>query len=256
MSLGFLGTISLLLGVGLAPAAQLKPATDKYFDDYLSSYGRELASRKGVLRLDAVNGARERLRKGDLLVEENRPEEEPPGGLIHHWEGAVFVPGAKLSKVISFMQDYDHHKDVYGPEVVDSKTIERNGNDFRVRMRLLKKKVVTVVLETEHRVHYQPVDATRWESQSRTVRVAEVHSPDSPKERVGEHGNGFGFVWQMASFWRFVEADGGVYVECSSITLSRDVPFGMARVVRPVISDLPQESLRNLLAKTRAALKN
>ena len=79
------------------------------------------------------------------------------------------------------VQDYDHHKDVYKPEVIDSRLLSHNGNDFHIYLRLLKKKVITVVLNSEHDVKYTQLDKTRWRSVSRTTKIAEV-------EKAGQAG--------------------------------------------------------------------
>ncbi|NUP93254.1 MAG: hypothetical protein HUU36_10420, partial [Candidatus Omnitrophica bacterium] len=179
------------------------------------------------LLIDRADGLRQRVRGGELFVEERRPQNEPPHGLIHHYEGAVFIPGVTVSQVLSVVQNYDQHKRYYAPEVMDSKTLSREGNEFLVRLRLLKKKIVTVVLETEHKVRYKQVDPKKWESVSRSVKVSEVEHPGSDREEQNPQGMGNGFVWRLDSFWRFLESDGGVFVECTSVSLSRDIPFGM-----------------------------
>src|SRR5208282_1925448 len=51
-----------------------------------------------------------------------------PGGLIHHWVGAVFIPGAKLEDVLSVLQDYDHQSTYYSPDVERSKIESRVGD--------------------------------------------------------------------------------------------------------------------------------
>jgi pyruvate/2-oxoglutarate dehydrogenase complex dihydrolipoamide acyltransferase (E2) component len=60
-------------------------------------------------------------------------------------------------------------------------------------------------------------------------------------------------LWRLNSYWRFEERDGGVYVECEAISLSRDVPLGLGWLVNPIIRSLPQESLANTLRETRDA---
>lgn len=248
-------SLLLLTGAFAVSAAELRPATERAYQDYTARFEKKLSTRKTFLLIDSVDGLRARVKQGELFVEERRPQREPPDGLIHHWEGAVFLPKLKMPDLLRFLQDYDRHDKVYGPEVVKAQTLEKNGDDYRVRMRLLKKQILTVVLETEHKAHYKRVADDKWESVSRSTKVAEVDSPDKPKEKELPPGTGNGFVWHMDSFWRFLEADGGVYLECTSISLSRDIPFGMARLIRPIIEELPAESLRNLLTKTRNALK-
>jgi hypothetical protein len=243
-----------LVGAAALSAASLKTSTADFYQTYLLETQKKLEQRKLFLLIDSVPAVRNRVKGGEVFVEERRPRRDPPDGLIHHWEGAVFIPSASVSQILTLVQNYDQHKNVYKPEVIDSQLLRKNGNEFQVRLRLLKKKVLTVVLETEHEVKYRPVDAARWESVSRTTKVSEVDEAGTSKERELPPGAGHGFVWRMDSFWRFLEADGGVYVECTSVSLSRDIPFGMGRIIRPIIDDLPEESLRNVLRQTRQAL--
>lgn len=180
---------------------------------------------------------------------------EVPDGLIHDWVGAVFIPGTTLEKTLALVQDYDSHKNIYA-EVIDSKLLHRDGNEFKVYLRLRKKKVLTVVMNTEHDVRYYPVDPTRWRSRSYSTRIAEVANPGEPNEHELPPGTGQGFLWRLYSYWRFQERDGGVYVECEAISLTRDVPTGLGWLVVPIIRNLPRESLVNTLGATRAALSH
>jgi hypothetical protein len=178
-----------------------------------------------------------------------------PKGLIHDWVGSVLIPGTTLHRTLALIQDYDHHKNIYAPEVIDSKLLLRDGNDFQVYIRLLKKKIITVVLDTEHQVHYSSLDRTRWLCRSYTTRIAEVHDAGTSKEAVLPPDTGYGFLWRLYSYWRFEQRGEGVYVECRALSLTRDVPFGMGWMIEPIIQTLPKESLVNTLEATRRALQ-
>lgn len=236
-------------------ASDLKPATDRYYLDHLKSLEQSMANRPQFLLIDKTDGLRKKVHEGFVHIKDARAEKEPPDGIIHHWEGAVFLPGVTVQQVLTFVQNYDAHKVIYSPEVMDSKLLKHDGNHFDIRLRLYKKKVITAVLETEHSVDYKQVSPTRWESVSHTTKVSEVDHPGTAKESEQPPGHGYGFVWRLDSYWRFEEADGGVYMEVTSMTLSRNVPFGMGRLIRPIIDELPVESLRGILTKTRANLK-
>jgi hypothetical protein len=83
--------------------------------------------------------------------------------------------------------------------------------------------------------------------------VAEVYDP-GPGEHELPPGHDHGFLWRLNSFWKFEERDGGVYLECRAISLSRDVPTGLGWLINPIIRSLPRESLSNTLRETRQAL--
>jgi hypothetical protein len=259
---------SEFLLLALAPAlsaadlitVRLRPETAAAFNDYV---------RKAEARMDAeIRGGsflwleqrEERLRQaraGQAVIEpwDGKAGLEVPSGIVHDWVGAALVTGATLERTIALVQNYDAHKNVYKPDVIDSKLLSRNGNSFRIYLRLLKKKVLTVVLNTEHAVEYFPLSKTRLYSRSKTTRIAEVDNPGKPSEREIEPGSDHGFLWNINSYWRFEERDGGVYIECRAISLTRDVPIGLGWLVTPIIRNLPRESLESTLLATRRALQ-
>jgi hypothetical protein len=237
---------------------ELKPDTLQAFDDYVRAAEERLdkqAASSQFLWSDGVKGANARLRAGEVLAEPWTGEGDIaiPDGLIHDWVGAVYIPRATLDAVIAMVQDYDRDKVSFKPEVMDSKLLSRNGDDFKVYMRLLKKKVLTVVLNTEHDVQYIRIGETRYYSRSRTTRVAEVEDPGETSERERVPGKDHGFLWRLNSYWRFEQRDGGVYVECEAISLSRSVPAGLGWIVGPIIRGLPRDSLANTMRCTRDA---
>jgi hypothetical protein len=236
-------------------AAELKPATMQAFQRYIAQIDEGLEDRKPFLWADGLPERARRVREGQIVVEPSgtRAVTAVPDGLIHDWVGTVFIPGVTLERTIAVMEDYNHKED-YRPEVMESRILWREGNDFRVHMRLLKKKVITVVLDTEHQIRYVPVDKTRWRSHSRTTKVAEVDHAGKPDESIKPPGKGQGFLWQLYTYWRFEERDGGTWVECRAVSLTRDVPTGLGWLIQPIIRDLPKESLENTLRETKVAV--
>jgi hypothetical protein len=239
-----------------AAAAELQPKTLEAFDRYIRQTEQRMADSKTFLWADESSERVGRARKGEVIVSPffKKPETPVPDGLIHDWIASVFIPGATLDRTLAMVQDYNHHKDVFKPEVIDSRVLSHSGNDFHIYMRLLKKKVITVVLNTEHDVKYTKVNDTSWRSVSRTTKIAEVENPGKSNEREKAPDTGQGFLWRLYSYWRFDERDGGVWVECEAISLTRDIPAGLGWLIDPIIRNLPKESLENTLRATRGAL--
>ena len=67
-------------------------------------------------------------------------------------------------------------------------------------------------------------------------------------------GTGHGFLWRLNSYWLIEPRDGGVYLECRSISLSRDIPAVFEWIIKPMVTGVPRESLRGLLNATARAL--
>jgi hypothetical protein len=195
----------------------------------------------------------QRVASGKTIAEHsgNAAAIEVPGGLIHDWIGAARIPGATVANTLALLQDYEHHKDLYAPDVADSRLVRRSGNAFQIYLRLRKKKVVTVVLDTDHDVQYGAISPSRWCCSSRTTRIAEVKHAGKGNEHVEEPDTGHGYLWRLASYWRLEERDAAVWIECRAISLTRDIPKALAWIIEPIVLKLPRESLISTLDATR-----
>ena len=178
-----------------------------------------------------------------------------PGGLIHHWVGVIFIPGVKLQDVLAILEDYDHQSTYYSPDVERSKIESRDGDHFRVFLRFRRHKVITVVLNTEHDVHYFHDAPGRAHSRSTAVRIAEVENPGKSDEREKQPGDDGGYLWRMETWWRMEERDGGVYVQSEAASLTRDIPTGLGWLVGPFVTSIPKETLVFTLDATRKAVE-
>ncbi len=239
---------------------QLKPETLDAFLDYIrdaeAAMQPSLAGSAPFLWTDMNPDRARRVRQGDIparLWAGDSPV-HVPNGLIHDWIGAALIRSTNIEKTLARVQDYDNHKNIYQPEVMDSRLISHHGDDFAIFLRLLKKKIITVVMDTYHDVHYQRVGEKQWFCRSYTTRACEVDDAGTPKEKVHPPDTGYGFLWRLYSYWRFMEEGDGVIVECRAISLTRDVPMGLGFLIAPIIRNLPRESLINTLKATRQAL--
>jgi hypothetical protein len=249
-------------------ASELKQETIAAFDRYVglteARIDAELAKGTPFLWVDGLPDARRaatyaQLRAGHVMIErlETLDDGKPihvPDGLIHHWIGTVFIPGATLAQTLALVQDYDRHQQYYHPDVMRSKLLAHTGNDYRIYLRFYKKKVLTSVLDTEHEVHYTVVDATHAWSRSRSTRINEVEDAGEANERLKPEGHDRGFLWRIYTYWRFEQKDGGTYVECQSVSLTRSIPTGLGWLIGPYVESVPRESLTFTLGATRAAL--
>jgi hypothetical protein len=243
-----------------AKPGQLKPETVQAFDAYIREAEAAMKQRlhKGgtFLWSDISSERAQQVRQGAIVAEfwsGQRPV-RVADGLIHDWIAAAFAPDATVERALKLVQDYNNHKSIYKPEVIDSKLLSRHGDDFQIYLRLLKKKIITVVLDTYHDVHYSSSSLTRWHCRSYTTRVVEVEGAGSPKEKTLPPDSGHGFLWRLYSYWSFEEKEDGVFVECRAVSLSRNVPLGLGWLIEPIIQKLPRESLINTLEATRQAL--
>ena len=77
-----------------------------------------------------------------------------PDGKIHHWAGAVFVPGVTLETVLERLKKYAGRESEFYDDVVTSKLLAKDGDRVNVFLKLKRTKVITVTYNSEHAVEY------------------------------------------------------------------------------------------------------
>ncbi len=244
--------LAVLLLPATAFAVELSPKTLSEFRAYMEVADRSVQNRPHTtnshLPVTATSGPQ-------IMPYDTKGPRGLTEGLIHDWVGAIFIPKAKAADAVAVLQDVNRYKDIYAPDVIDSKVVKRDGDHIFAFMRVLKKKVITVVLETEYDVEYRNKGNGRYEVWSRSTRIAEVEHAGHEHEHVRPPDTGYGFLWRLNSYWLIEERDGGVYMECRAISLTRDIPLGVAWAVKPMVTSLPRESLLATLEGTRAAVE-
>ena len=88
---------------------------------------------------------------------------------------------------------------------------------------------------------------------SRSTRIAEVNDPDRSMTEEVRVGHDDGFLWALNSYWRFEQADGGVYAELEAVSLSRDLPFGLMWL-KGFLQKFPKDSMEATLKGTKRAV--
>jgi hypothetical protein len=263
--------VLLALGAWSVPveAAELRADTLDAFNRYVrvteSRMDTELRGPAPFLWVDRLarserEEANARLERGDVVVRRFTTRDagrtiEAPHGLIHHWIGTTFIPGATLEQTLALMQDYDRYQDVYAPNVRRSRMIARRDDRFTVSLQLFMKKVIGVVLNTENDVRYTQLTRSRAHVRSYSTRIAEVVEPGTKAEAEAPIGHDSGFLWRFYNYCSLEERAAATYVQCESISLSRAIPTGLGWIVGPFVTSIPKESLEFTLGRMRTAIK-
>jgi hypothetical protein len=197
----------------------------------------------------------------DIVLPHSRvPERASTFAASAHWIGVACIRGARVEDVIETLREYDRYVELYPPTVVDVNVIERSVNaehasDHFALTFVNESFFSKRALECESTSSYARLDASRWYSQSHTVRVQEcvqygtAHQPKLPA------GQGAGYIWSASTIGRFEERDGGVYVEMEAIALSRGVPVAMREFANPIMRRVSKSTLVTSLDGTRKAVE-
>jgi hypothetical protein len=247
-------------GAGVCLAVDLKPQTVEAFDHYIASTEARMQPRwsgEHFLWFDDSPDVRTRLLGGAVVAQpiQGNGVVNLPGGLIQDWIGAVFIPNTTLEETLRVVQDYPQHVEIYKPDITEIKVLSHTGSDYLIRTRVVKSKFfISDVLQVENEIHYVTLDSKRVYSRSVSRRVVEISNPGKESERELAPGHDRGLMWRINGYWFFEQSEGGVFITCESVTLTRDIPFLMAKMLGPILHELPAEALKNSLELTRKAI--
>jgi putative flippase GtrA len=224
----------------------LQASGERFFahDDFARPAGWRDAARKGGVAMAELDAPAPGVQ--DAAV---------PDGRVHHWVGAIFVPNTTVDAVVTRLQDRAGQEAGAYDDVVASRLLERQGDRLRVYLKLRRDSIITVTYNTEHSVEYRRLGPGRATSRAVATKIAELSNPGTPGEREKARHQDHGFLWRLNAYWRYEQADGGVFIECESVSLSRSVPVLIRPLVNGVVEGIARESLEKTLVSLRSVLR-
>jgi hypothetical protein len=253
---------ALVLASASIAVAQPSPQAIHAFDSYVSTVESRLAAKHQSPQSHLANFAPSstqdnRLRSGDILVERLTPASvEIPGAKLHHWRASAFAPGATPAGFERLMKNFAVYPQIFSPQVIAANAVSLDPNHFQATLRVQQRHAITVVMDTTYDVTFLRLDARHIFSTSRSTRIAEIASPNSPSEHPLAPGEEHGFLWRQNTYWTCEERDGGLYLQVESVSLTRNIPTGLGWALRPFVESVPRESLEFTLRSTVTALKS
>ena len=236
----------------------LTPQTIAEFERYQAGVDSQIASQisgaQPFLWIQQRTEERRRAEAGEVVTHAFTGSNglSVTGGLVHDWVGVVYLKGLRLDAVKQFLLDTERHPRAYS-EVKAARTLSRSSDQSVTKLRMVKKKVLTVVLDAEYANQWQSPGPDKWAFSARSRKIEEVERSGG-EEKILAAGTGYGFLWRMNSQWLLREDDGGVWAELRVVSLSRDAPHGLGWMIKPMIRDFPAEGITSTLRQTQQAL--
>lgn len=173
-----------------------------------------------------------------------------PGGLVHHWVGAVFIPDFSLDAALA--QTYADYPVIY-ESVIAVQLLDREGDTFRVQLRLEERTgFVTGVLDLWSIVRYVRATNDQAYTLSLATEIREVADAGEPTERLRPEGDDSGYLWGAEAFTKYVARGGGVYVELETLGLSRGYPPLLGWIIGSIARRLGRKSVGLVAGLPRA----
>ena len=239
-------TFLLIFSYGLL--AQLKKETLDAFDNCMTEVEAKItqkqSSAKDFLSISEGQPDYKKVVADNGVAIRHIKDCSVPDGLAHHWLADTFIKGATVPQVLKVLNDVDRFPTVYSPRVISAKCVSSSGNKHTVEMVLQDSKAgVTVAFDGTYEVTQGELDPQHVYSDSRSVQV----------KIVKPQGKDYGIPWRLNTYWRLVQVPAGVIAECETISVTRDAPVLIAWLIRPFVTDIPQQSLQFTLESTKKA---
>jgi putative flippase GtrA len=159
------------------------------------------------------------------------------GGTIYDWRGSTWIHGTTVGAIVSTLS----RRGIPPPQedVLESRVLSRSGDTLNVYLKLIRRTIVTVTYDTEHRVTF--TCTTPQFAMSRSVSTKIIESG----------GTDHGFLWKLNSYWRYAQVGPNVLVEVRSVSISRDIPLLLRPVAGPIIERIAKDSMDRALSAVR-----
>jgi hypothetical protein len=178
------------------------------------------------------------------------------GALIHHWWATMFIRQVRPQDVVAVLQDYDHHARIYAPDVSFSKLLDKEGQRYHVLHETLSRNLITVGLRIESVVDWSGNEQHGFRSHSTTTRVTEFEHAGTSRARERSPNQAKGWMWAEDSWWHVTPEAGGTCITYETLALTRDIPWGLGWILRPIAEQFPAETVTRMLQRTRAAVQS
>jgi hypothetical protein len=199
-----------------------------------------------------------RFKHGEMDITDRTPSEMATldGAMFRHWQGELFVPGAKAQDFLRLMKDFNNYPHIFHGQVVRSTVQSAAGDHYQITMRTRQEYGITVVMDTSFAVDFRSTNAQQGMSLSRSTAVHEIDDAGKKNEHVLDASHDHGFLWRLNTYWTWREENGGLYLRIETLSLSRGIPTGLGWAVGPFVERVPRQSLEFTLRSVSDALKH
>ena len=230
--------------------AVLQNKTVEAYSSYIAKVEKELVSRRNgelpYLSVSESPGNLIALSKDLMVIRNLHEDDETPKGIIHEWLGAAFLEGITLDQALQVLTDYDIHQDIF-KEVVFSKLISRSGDLFTTHMRFRIDGLLTIATDSTNEAQVFRISDKKAQIFCHSKKINEIENYGEKNEKLLLEGRDRGLLWRVNSYITLLESAEGVTIECRSIHLTRDIPFGIGLFIGSFINNVPAESLESIL---------
>lgn len=249
--------VAVILSVSVSTllAAALSDAAAKAYAEYVDRARRSFVDRSKE-RIGSSDAERTVLKREETVVRPGGGDgiQTIPESLIHHWRAMIFIPRTTLRQALSVSHAYRDYPTIFHP-VVAATVLSDEGDALRVQFRMRQSAGgITGTIDMWSSIRYVNIDPTHAYVISSADSIREVKDAGRSTERYVSPDRSSGYLWRAATLTRFVEEDGGVYMEMETVGLSRAFPPFLGWVIEPIARRIGRGSVENSVQEFRRAV--
>jgi hypothetical protein len=222
-------------------AAELDQQALASWDDHLTAVKLQVQERlngsKPFLWVDEDPNRKQRINAGEIVISplcKSCPI-SIPHGLIYHWVGGVFIPGATIEDLGAVLNDYGRYSEIYRPTLIKAELLHSVGNEQKFSVLWIQRVLLlTAAFYTELDSNYVALNGRQGYMNINATRIQQIEHYGEIDERRLTPDEGSGYVWRLVTFARFEERDGGLYLELEVVALSRDLSAAARFLLEPL----------------------
>lgn len=250
--------LALVLASAPLRAATLPPEANAAFDAYIQQTEADLKSRMqpdSFLWLDQHQNEKNLVWMNQDFIRQ-KPTPRIPGAILQDWIGELFVgKGATMERARAIMGNYNDYKEYFKPDVLEARAIESPKGGLQLFLRYTKRQLGNIVLNTVSSVDAGTLDPTHMWVNFRSTHIGEaIRSKTGSYEEELPPNKESGALWRINQYWRFTEAENGVYVELEIVALSRAPGLGPTKLLDK-LANYPKSLVEDAMERMKLILR-
>ncbi len=224
-----------LLMASVLPIVHLDQKTLDTYNEYVEKFDKEVANPyydTGRMWMDSRSCCTKSTASLTTPMVEARMNGEIAGGSIHHFSGAMHIPGGTIEDVRHVMEDYANYAKIYKGDLSRAKgTLQPDSTPtdehYQAEITITQNTIwMSVAYNSVYDTHYIRFSPDRWASTSYTISSREWHDPKNESAGLYPDRDDHGLLWRANTYWLVRKNGDGIDIQADSISLSRPIPTG------------------------------
>ena len=195
---------------GVIPISHLDPASVTVFQNYAKKFEQQVSApfaASGKIWIDDDHSGKRRDFDAGKPVVDARENRDYKSASIHHYSGAIRVPGATIEQISHVIKDFGNYPNYFKPGVARGSGAAQpdstpGDEHYQTRLFLTESTMgIDVAYDARYDCHYRRIAPDRWTSRATTMSIRELQDPKNLDGALYPEGDDHVFLWRTNTYW-------------------------------------------------------